>query len=99
MEQKKSGIKGITWNGHRNKWVVRTTINGQPIQGKSWDNLTDAKKELRKINPKAFSKNKKNGIDKFRKKEIQDAKEYLKRERIRDLKYLTDKDIFDRFCR
>ena len=94
MEQKKSGIKGITWNRHRNKWVVRTTINGQPIQGKSWDNLTDAKKELKQINPKAFSK-KKTGIDFFRKKEVQEAKEYLKRERIRDLKYLTEKDIFE----
>lgn len=94
MESKKSGVKGITWNRHRNKWVVRTTVEGKLIHGNCWDNLTDAKKQLREINPKVFSKKKKIGIDKFRKKEIQDAKEYLKKEKIRDLKYLTEKDIF-----
>ena len=95
MENKKSGIKGITWNKHRNKWVVRTTVHGQLIYGRCWDNLIDAKKELKEINPDLFNKKKRRGLDSFRKKEIREAKEYLKINKIRELKYNKDTDKFE----
>lgn len=102
MENKKSGIKGITWNQHRNKWVVRTTVNGEPIYGNCWDNLADAKKRLKEINPELFRKDRKkrrriNNLQKkaFRKEEIREAKEYLKINKIRELKYNKGTDKFE----
>lgn len=94
MENKKSGIKGITWNRHRNKWAVRTTVNGVPVYGGVYSNHSEAEKKLKEINPELFREYKKkirrtDSLQKkaVRKKEIRDAKVYLKSQKICELKY------------
>lgn len=94
MESKKSIIKGITWREDKQKWIVRTTIEGCQIYGGCHSTLLEAEKHLKEINPKLFMKNAKR-ISAERKKEVREAKEYFKRNKIRDIKYNTKTDLFE----
>lgn len=94
MESKKSGIKGITWRKDKRKWLVRTTIDGEPAYGGYFSKEEQAVQRLKEINPKLFMKNAKR-ISAERKKEVREAKAYYKLNKIRDIKYNTKTDLFE----
>lgn len=94
MESKKSPIKGITWREDKQKWIVRTTVEGCQIYGGCHLTLLEAEKRLKEINPKLFKKDAKR-ISAERKKEVREAKAYFKRLQIRDIKYNAKTDMFE----
>ena len=94
MEKKKCLIKGITWRDDKQKWIVRTTVNGSMVYGGVFSELSEAEKKLKEINPKLFRK-KINRNDPVRKQEIKDAKAKFKKAKIRGIKYALRIDRFE----
>ncbi len=98
MEEKKSsGVKGITWRKDKKKWIVRTTINGEIKNFGCYESLSKAKKVLKKATGDLLIKVKKK--DPYRIREVKEAKEYIKNQRIRGIKYLNKKDVFEVFVK
>ena len=94
MENKKCLIKGITWREDKQKWIVRTTVNGSLVYGGVFSELSEAEKKLKEINPKLFRK-KINRNDPVRKQEVKEAKAKFKESKIRGIKYILRIDRFE----